>query len=216
MTLFFLLISWLTGETPQDAPTRPPLPPMTPPALPASSGEFPAWVGGALFWLVAAILLGYAAYIYFSGKGFDFTWLARLWQMLRGRWGQLFGAYQEWRMTRLRLEGAAGLESDGAHGGLPSWLRLRNLNPNQQARYFYLSLLHHAQQAGLPRHGSETPLHYAPRLEERTAQGVDDRAAITGLTQTFMEARYSDKEIDAGQLPELKRAWQRVKGLLQR
>ena len=38
-------------------------------ALPEVASQVPPWLGGSIFWLFTALLLGYAAYIYFSGKG---------------------------------------------------------------------------------------------------------------------------------------------------
>jgi hypothetical protein len=216
MTLFLMLIALLSGEQPEE--TLPPpeqVQPMMPDIPPQPPSELPLWAGGAVFWLIATILLGYAAYIYFSGKGFNFAWVHKLWQMLRERWAALFGAYQEWQISRIRSRNA---EDDSkktpGRGGLFSWLRLRNLNSNQRIRYYYLSTLHRAEQAGHPRHKSETPLRYAPRLSKSIAQDATDHDAIDELTKAFVQVRYAAGQIDPEQTPHFKRIWNRIKRLL--
>ncbi|NJN83850.1 MAG: DUF4129 domain-containing protein [Caldilineaceae bacterium] len=167
--------------------------------------------------MIAALLLGYAAYIYFSGKGFNSAWLKHLWQMLRERWTQFFGAYQDWRMTHLNFsrERKEGQRSNPL-GNLSSWLRLRNLDPDQQVRYYYFSTLHRAEQAGMARRDFETPNLYAPRLAARVAQTPEDEAAIAELTDAFVRIRYAGQHADQDHLPRLKTLWNHVRALLRK
>ena len=68
---------------------------------------------------------------------------------------------------------------DSLHWTVASFrgLRLRNLDPDQQVRYFYLSTLHRAERIGVPRRASETPSQYAPRLmREVTQQRIKQEA----------------------------------------
>jgi hypothetical protein len=167
MTLFMLLLRLLMGE-PEEAPPveEPPVEAMPPlEALPPPGSEMPPWIGGMFFWILLALLLGYAAYIYFNGRGFTFGWLWRLWAMLQIRWRMLFGAYRQWQATRLRAARAAGATQ--ATGRRRSWLdrlRRRDLSPDEEALFYYLDTLEQAKEAGLPRRPSETPHQYAPRL----------------------------------------------------
>ncbi len=169
--LFMVLLSFFTGEETEPIQAQPPE--FAPPrfeAMPEPASQVPPWLGGSIFWLFTALLLGYAAYIYFSGKGANFQWLARFWQMLRERWAELFGQYQAWQLNSVRRKVADGDgEGSALGGGLFSWLRLRNLDPDQQVRYFYLSTLHRAERIGVPRRASETPSQYAPRLMQEVA-----------------------------------------------
>ncbi len=217
LMLLFMLIALLSGKSPQNVPQQPP--PAPPPqiqAQPPAVNHMPPWLGGLVFWILIALLLGYAAYIYFSGKGFNFAWLKKLWLMIRERWLQLFGAFKEWQVTHLRTskqtEGADN--QSGRRGGLLSWLRLRNMDPNQRVRYYYLSILQHAEESGMPRRKSETPLRYAPRLARSVAQAEDGHGDIESLTQAFVEARYANTHIDTDRLPELKQIWNRIKRVL--
>jgi hypothetical protein len=186
MTLMLTLLSFFTGE-PVEETAPPPPPPMPAPPMevpPESAALLPPWAGGLVFWGIAAILLGYAAYIYFSGKGTNFAWARRIWEMLRARWRLLFGAYQTWQAERVRAQAnREGNASEQTGGGLPGWLGLRGLDPERQVRYYYLALLQRAEEAGLPRKEAETPLHFAPRL----AAQLEAKHAINGTIDDHTE-----------------------------
>ncbi len=186
--IFFGLLAALfslAGGEGNASPAPPPLPEIDFSTLvddPPVGGGVPPWLGGSIFWGITLLLLGYAATIYFSGRGLKLSWFQQLWQLLLARWSELFGSYQTWRTTK-----AAQTVSTDASGNRSlldragSWLRLRNLAPHQQVRYFYLTTLQRAERAGLPRHRGETPLQYAPRLAQKLdddlkAEGVDAAA----------------------------------------
>ncbi|MCC6455621.1 MAG: DUF4129 domain-containing protein [Caldilineaceae bacterium] len=218
LTLFLMLLSWLTGEPVEEAPPPPPEPMATPAleAPPQSADLLPPWAGGLFFWAFAAILLGYAAYIYFSGKGSDFAWARRIWAMLRARWLMLFGAYQSWQAARVRAQAERAAEALQRGGrGMPGWLGLRGLDADRQVRYYYLALLHRAEEAGLPRKEAETPLHYAPRLAEQLDADDANRAAITDLTDAFVQVRYAGDHVAPDRLTQIKQVWRQLKKRLQ-
>jgi hypothetical protein len=215
LTLFLTLLSWLSGEPVEEPP--PPQEPMPTPQFdpaPPSEAIMPPWAGGLVFWVFAAILLGYAAYIYFSGKGTNFAWAKRIWAMLRARWLMLFGAYQQWQAARIRAQAARAEEALRGNGrGLPDWLRLRGLDADRQVRYYYLALLHRAEQAGLPRKEAETPFHYAPRLAEQIEADEANRTAIADLTDAFVQVRYAGTHVAPDRLAYLKQIWRQLKKL---
>ncbi len=184
MMLLLLLISLITGKSPPPAAEKPaPAPQPIMPEAQAQAAHLPLWAGGALFWVTMALLLGYAAYIYFSGRGMTFAWLRALWQALRERWLQWFGAYQQWQMTRVRAAarkaGAAGADE---RENLAFWGKAGNLSPSQRVRYLYLSLLHYAAQQGIARTDAETPLQYAPRLAPQMVQTEQNELSVTPAT----------------------------------
>jgi len=166
--LLMALTGGLLGST-DDSLAPPPPPTLTMPsfneASPPPVSEISFWAGGIFFWLTMSLLLGYAAYIYLSGKGFSFNWLRLLWQMLSARWQQLWQTYQGWQRNKI--------ESTEVERSLNFWPRKNKKNfipwqersPTEQVRYFYLSLLEQAANAGIMRIPSETPLQYAPRLQ---------------------------------------------------
>lgn len=229
MGLFLLLMAALVGETPPGpAPAAPPPPP--PPtieALPPAAAQFPAWAGGALFWISMALILGYAAYIYLSDRGVQFTWLLTFWQLLRERWLALFGNYRQWQRSRLR-SGAP----QTAEAGVPTQLHWskrgldwRRLDPTQQVRYFYLTTLEQAKEHGIGRASGETPSHYAPRLAAHIAtagkaaeEGAEDsermnndQQAVQKLTDAFMQARYSKQPLQKPDSTAIARIWENLK-----
>jgi hypothetical protein len=217
MTLLLLLTSWMGGETPAEEAMPPaPMPTFAPEAAPPSGLEIPPWTGGVIFWGFMAALLLYAAYIYFSGKGADLGWARRLWAMLRLRWLALFGAYQSWQAERRRSEAERAAEAlrRGDGKGLPGWLGLRGLDPDRQIRYYYLSLLHRAEEAGMPRQRGETPLHYAPRLAERLEADDENRHGIEELTEAFVQVRYAGQHVGPDRVGQVKQVWQRLRQLL--
>jgi hypothetical protein len=217
LSLFLLLFALLAGNPPeQPLPTPEPAPQVTPPPPPPPGFEVPPWAGGAVFWLLAAILLGYAAYIYFSGKGFSFAWLTRVWEFMLNQWRLLMGGYRQWQATRVRDQADAA-DAGGGSGprrGLLSWFGKRSLTPEQQVRYYYLSLLEQAEESGRPRRRSETPNVFAPRLAAQVTEDESDQDAIDTLTQAFVRVRYARDRVEAAMLPELQQFWKRLRDLL--
>ena len=214
LTLFLSVLSWLSGEPAAEPPAPPPAPMATPnlEIPPEGAALLPPWTGGVIFWVFAAIALSYAAYIYFSGKGSDFAWARRIWAMLRMRWLMLFGAYQQWQTARMRAQATRAEEALRGNGrGLPGWLSLRGLDPDRQVRYYYLALLHRAEEAGLPRKEAETPLHYAPRLADQLEADDENRAAITDLTDAFIQVRYAGDHVAPDRVARIKQVWQQLK-----
>lgn len=235
MLLMVLLMALLPFAQAPDPPTRqaftdaiatPPPPP--PPA-------YFAWIGGALFWIVTALLLGYAAYIYFSGKGFHFERIARLWTLFKLRWRRMWQSFRGWRPVRF---GAASSSSPAAAGqtGWRSWLNRftpRSLTPEQQVRYYYLAMLKEAERIGAPRRGSETPSRYAPRLatllNSRTPASTEEEASteieteatlneidpvdqgVEKLTDDFVRVRYAGKTVDKTEVGLLEAIWRQLK-----
>jgi len=214
MGLFLLLISALTGDNPApplEAP--PPAPPPTIEALPPAASQLPGWTGGMLFWIIMALFLGYAAYIYLSDKGVQFTWLRTFWQLLRARWALLTGAYQQWQQTRVRPATAEAAAEKPRSG----WLNFgrqrhwRQLNPTQQVRYFYLATLAAAAEKGLGRTVDETPARYAPRLATHLAEHPEEQQQLNEITAAFVQARYSQEPLQAAQAERSEAIWQRFK-----
>jgi hypothetical protein len=214
--LFVLLISLLGGEAPPAESAPPPQPPPAIERFPPVTQQAPGWVGGIAFWLTMALLLGYAAYIYFSGRGMTLGWLAAFWHMLLARWAQFRSAYQGWRLVRratVRREEGTGAEE--WLGSVTKRWRLRDLAPDQQVRYLYLATLEHTEKHGLPRKQSETPLQYSPRLTQQLVEQQDKPEAkapeVQILTEAFVQVRYAQRPAAAEQVPMLQKIWEQIK-----
>lgn len=217
--LFAVLFGLFGGEAPPAEGAPPAAPPPLIEQLPPVAPSAPSWVGGIAFWLSMALLLGYAAYIYFSGKGFTLSWLSAFWQMLLARWAQFRGAYQGWRLVRrpiVRKEGSGG--ADEGLGNITKRWRLRDLAPDQQVRYLYLATLEHAEKHGLPRQRGETPLQYSPRLAQQLAEQMEQPGVtpppVQTLTDAFVQVRYAQRPVPAEEVPLLQKIWEQIQQYL--
>lgn len=168
MALLSLLLPLQSSEESTEA-----APPIEPPmAAPSQTPvDIPPWIGGAAFWIVMTLILGYAAYLYLQGRGIHVSILLRWFQRLLARWRDLHSAYQDWRSAE-RVEGDR--KEKGESGSrLRRWwerVRLGRLSPEERIRFFYLSLLDQASESGLIRRPGETPFRYAPRLKAGLAR----------------------------------------------
>ncbi len=85
--------------------------------------------------------------------------------------------------------------------------------PRELIRYFYLSTVKRAAQAGQARKSGQTPHEYQATLDERFPDLEPD---LTGLTDAFVQARYSPHEVQKEDADAVKPLWQRIKALLRR
>ncbi|NOZ30167.1 MAG: DUF4129 domain-containing protein [Chloroflexi bacterium] len=217
LLLFFALFAWLLGLLglgSEQAPAAEALrPPPEPPDIATSSLHLPDWLGGALVWLLMAVIIGYSVVAYLGGRGIrlDSRWLRRLWHWWRAWW-------QTWRGRtrrlgqRVRSMIALTLASVGG-GGVPRWrfLSLRKLGPRERVRYFYLSTVRRASERGVPRQPSETPHEYEVDL---TAHWPEIEQDLTSLTEAFVDARYSAHPLQPEDARRVQEIWRRVKAAL--
>lgn len=157
-----------------------------------------------------ALLLGYAAYIYLSGKGVQFGWLQAWWQRLRLSWMMLWQSFGKWRTSTLPQDDDPEAEKrarfDWRHP-LRGLFR-GDMDPSQRVRYIYLSMLQDAQESGIARHPGETPTRYAPRLES-AIQDADE--PVKSITEQFVQVQYAARPAEAESLPLLEKIWQRIR-----
>jgi hypothetical protein len=93
-----------------------------------------------------------------------------------------------------------------------SLIRPRALDPRRQIYYYYLAMVRRGGEQGIPRALSQTPLEYAARLEKAIPEEEED---IGSITDTFIEARYSRKEVDTEKANVVKELWGRIRRALQ-
>jgi hypothetical protein len=210
--LLILLFSLLPTSDTLPPPAPPPQVANPPPAM-APVVEIPPWLGGAMFWTTILFILALAAYFYFTDKQTNFRWLRRIAALLRARWEQLAGGWYAWRRSQ-RLHRAAKLGTAVAGGevGRHWWpLRWGRLNPAQQVRYLYFQMLDRAAEYEKPRHESETPAAYAPRLSEEVGAEAEDKEAIEALTKAFVQVRYAGEVPQREQVSWLSQLWDRLR-----
>ena len=211
------LISLLFGgdEQPVEEPTDPPPEIGSPQIEQVQPPEAPSWLGGTVFWIIVALLLGYAAYIYLQGRGVNFQLLlAWLRQFLRG-WQQIGNAFNEWRSRTLPPQDEE--KSRSGRSRVRRWLddlMLGRLPPDEQVRYFYISTLENAGEHGLRRRPGETPHRFQARVADKIES--EDEAAIARLTAGFVRIEFARQSTEVTAVPLLKRAWTQMRGALKR
>jgi hypothetical protein len=220
--LMAMLFALLTPSQQQpELPSLDKLPPLLPQQAPPSGGALP-WLEvlmSVLFWTVILAIVGYATLRFLrdragllteGGKGQGLwvrllDWLRRL----RRHWG-ILGHQAQARLARLRPERAAARPAPSA---LSRFLSLRRLPPRERVRYFYLSAERRAAAAGQPRSPGQTPYEYQASLDGCFPELEPD---LAGLTEAFIEARYSHQPIGQPEAEAVKPLWQRIKALLRR
>ncbi len=238
-------MSLFSGDAPPPAQTiLPPTQSVLDPQVAPLTPILPPWAGGAFFWIIMALLVAYALLVYLRDRGVRFAWLEWLYAMLARRWADLRAALKRTQLRIQGAGTTAGSKSERNRWfdfGRRSWDE-----PNQQVRHLYLSTLRNAETAGVPRRPGETPFGYAPRLAQtliavvdpvdpidpedaadRTpdggappafvpAEADENAAAMSALTNAFVEVRYAGGSADAGQIDHLQREWERLQAALRR
>jgi hypothetical protein len=217
-SLLVLLLSFLFPN--MEPPERPPLQPgPVPPAEPTPVATSVPWLQtllSALFWIMILVILGYALFRFLrdrfslSKEGTQGGWRGRFVAWLRDLW-------RRWRAWRVGVQASLArrrAEREGVRPIVPGPARffsLRRLPPRELVRYFYLSAARRAAQIGQPRQPSQTPHEYKAALDRRFADLEPD---LTGLTDAFVEARYSPHPVQQEDVEEVKPLWQRIKAAL--
>jgi hypothetical protein len=174
-------------------------------------------IASALFWVLVTAIAVYAVSRFLRDRlgAIDveesagalssrlLLWLRSIWR----RW-LIWG-----RGIQQRMPGPSRRELDMTTVGaaLSGLFSLRRLPPRELIRYYYLSVVRRAGQAGLPRGRHQTPYEYQTDLEQHIPDLEPD---LSGLTDAFVVARYSDHHLDKSDAETVKPLWQRVKTIL--
>lgn len=220
---FGWILSQFSGEAEQPDVAPLEAPPAPPPAVVSEVGGGPDWLAilrVVLFWVVTLGITFYLLRRYLRDRPELVQGLLRLrpvgalrrawtclWRWLRlwtARLGQSVSERLPRRLLRLPRPGVAG-------GMTPDWLRLRGLSPREKVRRYYLNVLRRAGQHGLGRERNQTPYEYQATLEADLAQV---RPEVEGLTQAFVEARYSRGEVEPEAARGARAYWARIKAAL--
>jgi len=217
ITLPIMLLLWLLGLS-MPASQAPPPPVEFSQLGPAGGGaNWGEVLRSLVFWLVA---LGMVVYVLRSflherpellaalGAFGPVRILRRWWAALRRLWNRAVEAIGE----RLASGVSLPLPRRPWSGKPISLFRLGALSPRERVLYYYLSIVRRAGERGFPRRRGQTPYEYDTLLEPNLPHAQQDMAS---LTQAFVEARYSRREIEPGQAGQIQTHWQRVKAALQ-
>ena len=213
-----LILAFISQFLPEGQPEAVPEPsgPISPPQFAPATDQaaVPPWIGGTIFWIILAVLLGYAAYLYLQERGVNFAWLRQFWERLVQAWRGLWSEFDEWRASAVAA--SPGQEEQPQNRRGPRWwrrLQLGRMSPSERIRYFYLTTLDQAQAQGVGRKPGETPLRFAPRLEEKIPE-ADDKP-FSQLTDEFVEIQYAGRSVDDESASYAQRLWQRIQQALQ-
>ncbi len=197
-----------TGDSPSPIPNSPPSSQPNPP-LP--------WLEllqSILFWGLLTGIVGYSLIQFirqnpqmlaFFQRIPLFHWFASIWRWFI-KWsmkaGREFNRVYEQVRSRLIPKQSAHLLKK-----MQNWANFRQLDPRQQITFYYLRLLDRGGEHGIPRKAHETPLQYAGSLESHLPEV---RKEISGLTETFVEARYSIHPIPSERVALVQRFWRNI------
>ena len=215
--LFFLLVALLTFllwplrflfQSRQESAIEQ----MQPLAIPTQTeavSRLPDWLGGAVLWIVIALVIAYFGLTYLNAhgllKGRPAQWLMRLHYWWRARWARASAAIQAAAHAlgqRIQLPRVRGPASPGAPA-----VRLSALTPRDRVRYFYLRMVGRAAERGLTRRPNETPSEFAQHLETQWPDAEED---VEALTEAFLAARYDRRPIPPSAAQGVQAIWRRV------
>ncbi|HJS17824.1 MAG TPA: DUF4129 domain-containing protein, partial [Anaerolineales bacterium] len=136
-------------------------------------------------------------------------WLKLAWQWLYTTadraGGSLVQAVGEgWRKVVTRLEGNRVFPRLGL-------ISLGSLDARRRIYFFYLTMVRRGGEQGIPRNPSQTPAEYAVTLEEALPSQAED---IDSMTKSFVEARYSRREVNVSDADRTRSAWVRIRRAL--
>ncbi len=214
---FILLLNLLfrheSGENP--APPTLDLPRLS--ESPAAPGPPLPWLEilrSLVFWLVfgAIVVYFFRSYLLQNRQLLDalhrvklFHWLSQAWSSLRG-WlrgvnSQVVQAVKAGR-DRLFSQRRASLPA-----ALRRSIHFKGLSPRRRIIFFYLRLVERGGEQGIPRAPSQTPSQYSQQLRQALPEVEPE---LDGLTEAFLDARYSPHDVDPGDASAVQRLWKRI------
>ncbi len=134
------------------------------------------------------------------------TWMVQLWRWIMER--IRIGAEKIPNLVQAGLERVRAGQRRGLGRGGWRFVNPRNLAPRQRVLFYYLALVRRGSDVGIPRQPSQTPSEYAHTLSADIPQLNED---IDSLTESFLEARYSQHEVTEGQASVVRRYWDRIR-----
>ncbi len=209
------LVSLIKFQTSQSPEGPPPQPPKLDNLL-QGGPSLPWWelVKSILFWAIFVGIVSFAfvnflrqhpglarSFRRIPGFGWLFGALKTLWEWLRGVNKQIASTITSgWQ--RIFRSGPKIIARN-----LGQLINFRQLSPRQQVVFFYLRLLDKSKQSGIDRKPYQTPDQFAADLEQFIPEVQHD---VHNLTDTFVEARYSNHPIGNDHTSLVQMLWRRI------
>jgi hypothetical protein len=219
LLIYFILSLFFSGGTAvEDSAPPPPSPPQQPPVTPLETSETIQYIFSSAFWAIAIILciIAFSFFLRDRGVKFENTLLQRVWLTLKLWWWQLRqGINEQMQDIQGGLQSLFEQKPKTETQSQPPWrfIRLNALSPREKVYYFYLSTIKRADQRGVARQESETPLEFADDLKENWPDADQE---IEELTNAFLQARYSSASIEEEDVTPIKKQWRRIKSSLRK
>jgi predicted membrane channel-forming protein YqfA (hemolysin III family) len=181
--------------------------------------ETTALVLSSAFWTILIVVAVLAVLFFIRERGIKINgrtlqqWQRTLRAWLRFWWGDVkVQARQVREQIRERWPGA--VEVPEMEGKRPwQFIRVNDLSPREQIRFFYLALVRRAGEQGVNRKESETPLEYAADLSQAWPEEEEN---VSTLTRAFMDARYSPRPVPEEEAGLARTVWKQVRRRLRR
>lgn len=217
------LFYFLSLFFPQNAPAEEPLPPAQQPQLPPTldpvqTNETLQYIFSSAFWAIVLIasIIAFVFFLRDRGIKLNSAHLHRIWLTLKLWWQQLRqGMAAQMQDIQGGLESLFTQKPEETTKKQPPWrfMRINDLSPREKVHYFYLSTVKQADQKGVPRQKSETPLEFADDLKSNWPDAEEE---IDELTDAFLHARYSRASIEEDDVTPIKKQWKRLKSNLRK
>jgi hypothetical protein len=218
LVLMFLisLPFWLIAslfKRPERPASRPPLPPVDFSRYGARTRMPFNWemLRSLLFWIVVLGVVGYVLRGYLRDHPELLEALKRFapFRVVYNLWIALWRRLGMWVVSvRARLPRRSSSKRkrrSPARRGRRFWPGARSLR--ERVLYYYLSILRRAKSEGFPRRPSQTPYEYNDVLGRNLSE---TREELDLVTQAFVEARYSLRQVEPERASRVRVGWQRV------
>lgn len=200
-------------ESPQPMPELPPLIPPEVAALPWLEA-----LKSIVFWFIFLGVIVFSIHQYINQNPeliirlrdlLVVSWIGRAWRLLR-RWFQGVNRAVGTAVSAgiRRLQRPERVRPSGRGWG---YVNLGRLTPRQKVVFYYLALVRRGGERGLARHPDETPYEYAGTLRASLKGAEED---LAGLTEAFVEARYSRHVVTPERANLVKRWWEDIRKML--
>ena len=220
------LLNLLARQMSQEEPFENPFdnlfepPPATEDVTPIATLPISEVIQSLLFWILFFLVCGYALVQYLRQNQ---ELLERLRRIPGLRWlVDGLNAFLEWlrgatkTVTQMAAAGWERVRPQPRRGtGTTPWhlIRPNRLLPRERVMFYYLALVRRSGENGLPRGASQTPSEYAAALRRTFPDG---EAEISEMTETFLEARYTEHNVEEKSAATVKQAWEKLRNLLRK